>query len=29
MFLDLDLLQCEINPWAIDDKNDIYCIDAK
>jgi succinyl-CoA synthetase beta subunit len=29
MFVDLDLLQCEINPWAIDDKNDIYCIDAK
>ena len=29
MFVDLDLLQCEINPWAIDDKNDIYCIDGK
>jgi succinyl-CoA synthetase beta subunit len=29
MFVGLDLLQLEINPWATDDKNNIYCIDGK
>ena len=29
MFVGLDLLQLEINPWATNDKNEIYCIDGK
>jgi len=25
----LDLLQLEINPWATNEKNELYCIDGK
>ncbi len=29
MFVSLDLLQLEINPWATNEKNELYCIDGK
>jgi succinyl-CoA synthetase beta subunit len=29
MFVDLDLLQLEINSWAIDPNNKLICIDSK
>lgn len=29
MFVSLDLLQLEINPWATNEKNVLYCIDGK
>eukprot|EP01016_Furgasonia_blochmanni_P049582 TRINITY_DN753_c0_g1_i2.p1 TRINITY_DN753_c0_g1~~TRINITY_DN753_c0_g1_i2.p1 ORF type:complete len:493 (+),score=226.38 TRINITY_DN753_c0_g1_i2:61-1539(+) len=29
MFVELDSLQIEINPWATDPKNKLFCIDAK
>ena len=29
MFIKLDSTQVEINPWATDPKNKIWCIDAK
>lgn len=29
MFNELDLIQLEINPWATDPKNRLYCVDGK
>jgi succinyl-CoA synthetase beta subunit len=29
MFVELDLLQLEVNPWAIDPNNNLICIDSK
>ena len=29
MFNELDLIQLEINPWATDPKNNLFCIDGK
>lgn len=29
MFLETDSTQIEINPWAVNPKNEIYCVDAK
>jgi len=29
MFVDLDCVQLEINPWATDPKNKLFCIDGK
>lgn len=29
MFIDLDATQIEINPWATDPTNKLYCVDAK
>ena len=29
MFVSLDLLQLEINPWATNEKKELYCVDGK
>lgn len=29
LFLDSDATQIEINPWAVNPRNEIYCVDAK
>ena len=29
MFIDTDATQIEINPWAVNPKSEIYCVDAK
>jgi succinyl-CoA synthetase beta subunit len=29
MFNETDATQIEINPWAVNPKNEIYCVDAK
>ena len=29
MFTELDLVQLEINPWATDPHNKLFCIDGK